>query len=95
MRSPVSLYLRVRSAKGWTYAKAVTASNGRLRPLYALIDGKPEHRPEGVYHIRYSVNGKRVWQPVGDDASLAQVALQKKALELNADVLAARSDRAH
>ena len=40
--SPVSLYLRVRSAEGgWLYARSVTASNGRIRPLHALIDGKP------------------------------------------------------
>src|SRR5271170_7096950 len=83
--SPVSLYLRVRSPEGgWLYARSVTASNGRIRPLYALIDGKPVYRDEGVYHLRYSLNGKRIWQPIGSDASLAQVALQRKTVELQA-----------
>jgi hypothetical protein len=58
--SPVSLYLRVRSPEGgWLYARSVTASNGRIRPLHALIDGKPVYRDEGVYHLRYSLDGKR------------------------------------
>src|SRR5258707_531524 len=83
--SPVSLYLRVRSPEGgWLYARSVTASNGRIRPLHALIDGKPVYRDEGVYHLRYSLDGKRIWQAVGSDASLAQVALQRKTLELQA-----------
>jgi len=83
--SPVSLYLRVRSPEGgWLYARSVTASNGRIRPLHALIDGKPVYRAEGVYYLRYSLDGKRIWRTVGSDASLAQVALQRKALELQA-----------
>jgi|SRR5665213_1403289 len=83
--SPVSLYLRIRSAEGgWFYARSVTASNGRIRPLHALIDGIPIHRAEGVYHLRYRVDGKRIWQPIGSDASLAQIALQRKTLELQA-----------
>jgi integrase/recombinase XerD len=83
--SPVSLYLRVRSPEGgWLYARSVTASNGRIRPLHALINGKPVYRDEGVYHLRYSLDGKRIWQPIGSDASLAQVALQRKTVELQA-----------
>jgi hypothetical protein len=45
---------------------------------------KPVYRAEGVYHLRYSLDGKRIWQPVGSDASLAQVALQRKTVELQA-----------
>jgi len=86
--SPVSLYLRVRSSEGcWLYARSVTAPNGRLRPLHALINGKPVYCAEGVYHLRYRLDGKRIWLPVGNDASLAQVALQRKALELQASSL--------
>jgi hypothetical protein len=83
--SPVSLYLRVRSPEGgWLYARSVTAPNGRIRPLHALIDGKPVFRDEGVYYLRYNLAGKRIWQPIGSDASLAQVALQRKTVELQA-----------
>jgi hypothetical protein len=76
MKSLVSLYLRIRSADGgWTYARSVTASNGRLRPLFALLNGKPTYCPEGIYNLRYTIDGKRIWQPVGSDASRAQVEL--------------------
>jgi integrase len=60
----------------------VTTPNGRIRPEYALVGGKAVRCPEGVYHLRYTVSEKRVWEPVGKDASLAQVALMRKALEI-------------
>jgi hypothetical protein len=66
-----SLYLRIRSADGgWVYARSVTASNGRLRPLHALVDGKSIHCAEGTDYLRFSLNGKRIGQPVGTDASM-------------------------
>ena len=81
----MSLYLRIRTAAdGRTYARSVTNTNGRLRPFYAHVRGKLVHRPEGVYQLRYTVNGKRIWQPVGSDASLAQVAWERKSCELRA-----------
>jgi integrase/recombinase XerD len=83
-----SLYLRIRSADGgWLYAQSVTPSNGRLQPLHALVDGKYVYCAEGAYYLRYSLNGKRIWQPVGTEASQAQVALQRKALEFKAEAL--------
>jgi len=88
LKTPVSLYLRVRSANGgWTYARAVIAKNRQIRPLFAVVGGQPTHCPEGVYHLRYRLGGKRIWEPVGSSASLAQVALQRKALEFQADAL--------
>jgi hypothetical protein len=67
-----SLYLRIRSADaGWVYARSVTTSNGRLRPLHALVNGKSVHCAEGTCYLRFSLNGKRIWQPVGTDASQA------------------------
>jgi hypothetical protein len=32
--------------------------NRRLKPLYALVDKKPEHFPSGVYYLRYTAEGK-------------------------------------
>jgi hypothetical protein len=34
---------------------------GKLKPLYAVVNGKPEHHPEGVYNLRYVKASKRVW----------------------------------
>ncbi len=38
----------------------VYSSNGKLKPLYAVVDGKPAHQPEGIYNLRYLKAGKRV-----------------------------------
>jgi integrase/recombinase XerD len=74
-----TLYLRVVVAGGkHRYAKAVYNSKGEIRSQYALVDNKPEHHPGGVYQLRYVIAGKRVWEPVGTDPSLASVAPQEK-----------------
>ena len=35
-----------------------------------------------TYYLCYQINGKRVWDPAGDESSFALVALQRKALAL-------------
>ena len=84
----VSLYIRIRSGNGsWIYASPAQTSKGHLRPLQAMIAGQPTYCADGVYHLRYRIGGRRVWQAVGNDASLATIAVQKKNLELQASVL--------
>jgi integrase/recombinase XerD len=79
----VALYLRIRTSNGsWSFAKAAFTKQNLPRRLYAVVDGTHEHHPEGVYHLRFQSNGKRTWQPIGKDASLALVALQNKATEI-------------
>jgi hypothetical protein len=64
----VPLKIRVKLPNGSrAYVDPVFSSNNKLKPLYALVDGKPRHHPEGVYHLRYMKRGKRVWEPVGND----------------------------
>jgi hypothetical protein len=71
----VRLKIRVRLFNGSrAYVDPVYSSNGKLKPLYALVDGKPEHHPEGVYNLRYLKAGKRVWDAVGADPQLALTA---------------------
>jgi len=80
VKSPVKLYLRVRLPDGtYPYLKAVFASNGRIRPHYAIHEGKPVHFPDSSYHLRYQVGGKRIWEPVGSEPSLAIVAFDRRA----------------
>ena len=80
-----TLYLRVVLPDGrHHYAKAVYNANGHLKADYALIGGRPERHPEGVYHLRYPLGGKRIWEGVGTDASVAAVALQNKNFDLRA-----------
>ena len=71
----VRLKIRVRLCNGnRAYLDPVFSSNGKLRPLYAVVLGKPEHHPEGIYNLRYVKAGKRVWDAVGTDAQLALTA---------------------
>ena len=82
MKSPVQLYLRVRLPDGtYPYLKAAYASNGRIRPLQAIKDGKVVSFPGSTYYLRYRIDGKRVWEPVGDDPSLADTKLRRKNLK--------------
>jgi integrase/recombinase XerD len=82
VKSPVKLYLRVRLPDGtYPYLKAVFASNGRIRPHYAIHDAKPIHFPGSSYHLRYQAGGKRIWEPVGTEPSLAIVAFDRRTHE--------------
>jgi hypothetical protein len=81
MQSPVKLYIRVRLPDGsYPYLKAAYASNGRIRPHHAIHNGKAVHFPGSAYYLRYHLDGKRVWEPAGDDPALAVINLQKKDL---------------
>jgi len=52
-RFRVTLVIRVRSVDGrQPYCKPVWLNRSELKPLWAFVAGKPEHRPEGVYHNR-------------------------------------------
>jgi hypothetical protein len=83
MKSPVQLYLRVPLPDGtYPYLKAVYASNGRIRPHRAIKDGKVVSFLCSCDYLRYHIDGKRAWEPVGDDASLADINLRRKNLKL-------------
>ena len=46
--------------------------------------GRAVEFPVAAYHLQYWRDNRRVWQPVGKDASLALVAMRNKALALQA-----------
>jgi integrase len=80
----VTLYLRFENSRGERSFARPVASNGKPltdtgipKPLYAFVNGRAEHHPEGQYFLRYTQNGKRMWENVGADC---WVALDKKAL---------------
>lgn len=79
MSSKVTLLLRISRPDGtWTYTKSVTSANNQLRPLFAFVDGRPEHHPEGAYYIRYSVHGRRRCDRIGPNATEAKTALKRQ-----------------
>ena len=85
----VTLSIRIRLKSGRRqYATPVIASNGKLKPGYALIDGQKEFHPEGVYVLRYrSLEGKQVWESVGADPQLASIAKLRRENVLQAEGL--------
>ncbi len=68
----VGIYLRIRTADGsQPYCKPVWENRKKLKPLWAFVDGKPQERPDGTYHLRFNIEGKRKWKNVGKDARYA------------------------
>jgi hypothetical protein len=72
----VTLKIRIEMAHGKRrYCAPVWEVKGRLKPLFARINGKPEHHPEGVYALRYGDK----WEFVGQQTD--RVLARKLALE--------------
>src|SRR5277367_1834291 len=60
---------------------------GTLRAGYALVAGKPEKHPEGVYYLRFLRNGNRAWEARGPDPEAAIAGLQNKEHDLKSIAL--------
>jgi hypothetical protein len=72
----VTLKIRIKMPDGKRpYCAPVWEVKGRLRPLFARINGKSEHHPEGVYALRYGDK----WEFVGKETD--RVMARKLALE--------------
>jgi hypothetical protein len=72
----VRLYIRIRRSDGrHTFEDLVSNRNRTLRVHYAVVQGRPEHHPEGRFYLRYLHNKKRIWQSVGSNGDVALVAL--------------------
>src|SRR5437870_3438677 len=73
-----TLYIRITIANGKKpYCKPGYLSKGRLKPHYAIVHGKPEHHPEGVYYIRFGTDDGR--QEFESDGNEPYIALDKLA----------------
>jgi integrase/recombinase XerD len=84
MRTPkVRLYVRIRVSDGrYRFVSPVRNRNGSLRAGFALVTGRQELHPEGVYYLRFLRDGKRIWQPVGLDSDAALAAFQNTEQDL-------------
>lgn len=86
----VNLVIRVKMPNGKRrYCKPVLAPNGRIKPLYARVNGIEERHPEGVYIIRYRVNNHLTCETVGADPNAALAKKQQRELYLKALVAGA------
>jgi hypothetical protein len=52
--------------------------NGKIRPQYALVDGVPVHFPGSYYALRHFEGAKTVWTTVGENATDALAARDRK-----------------
>src|SRR5215831_2146654 len=49
-----TLYIHYKRADGtWAYAKPVVKANGRMKPLYVLVDSREKHHPEARYKLSW------------------------------------------
>lgn len=84
MNREVNLTKRIKTKSGLRYCPVVISSNGRVKPDFVLVNGRPERHPEGAYYLEWRQSGKRVRQSVGKDPADASARRLRKQAELNA-----------
>lgn len=67
-----TLMIRYKAADGWKRAQAASGANGRIRPGYALIDGKAVQVTDYQYQVRYIKDRQPKYTPAGKDANKAE-----------------------
>lgn len=75
----VTLVRNCKTPVGWRRYEAAIGGNGRVKPAYALVDGKPTHFPDGRYEIRFYEGSKVRYLSAGTDATQALAACAKHA----------------
>ncbi len=63
----------------WRFCPVVRTGNGRIRPDYVSVNGRPALHREGSYYIEWYVDGKRRRESVGKNPSEAFAAAERKA----------------
>ncbi len=81
-RAKFKLEIRIRNKHGKrVYCAPVYTANGRLKPMFAILDGNAELHREGIYYLRYtSEEGKRVYERIGTDSTEALNTLRRREL---------------
>jgi integrase/recombinase XerD len=78
--SKVNITKRIKLVdRGWYFCKVVIAANGKIKPDWAIVDGKEEHHPEaGRYYLDFLENGRRRRIAAGATAVEAQTAANQQ-----------------
>jgi hypothetical protein len=81
-RGKTKLEIRIKNAGGgYAFHAPVLPNNGKLKTFGAVVNGKQEVHPEGVYYLRYTnEQGKRVYERIGKDPSEALNLLRRRQL---------------
>jgi len=83
----VTLMIRYKDGAGtWKRKPAARGANGRIKPGHALIDGKVVPVKNWTYDLRYTVNRKTSYLPVGNSAAEADA--RREQLEIKSSVKA-------
>jgi len=80
----VNLTKRIQTSRGLRYCPVVLSANGRVKPDFVRVNGKPERHPEGAYYLEWRENGRRVRLSVGKDPQDAAARRLRKESELQA-----------
>jgi hypothetical protein len=80
----VNLTKRIETPEGRRYCPAIIAANGRVKPNWVLVNGKPEKHEYGIYYLEWRENGKRKRLFVGRDSGAAHQRQIRKLAELRA-----------
>ena len=83
----VSVWKYVKVGKRWKYCKPVMGRNHKFKPHWAMVNGKPEHHPEGNFYISYREGKKKIWKKIGPAPSEAVNAAEIEKSILNAKAL--------
>ena len=86
----VSVWKYVKVGNRWKYCKPVDGRNNKIKPHWALVDGKPEHYPEGNFYISRRDGKKKIWKKIGPNPSDAVNAAKIEESILNASALGVR-----
>ncbi len=78
MNRTVSLFLYVKTAKGWRYVKPAIAANGKIKPWVGIVDGKEQRFPLARYYMRVA----NQWIFAGNNSADAVKAAETKEAEL-------------
>lgn len=83
----ITLMIRFKDSDGiWKRRPAARGANGRVKPGHALVDGMVVAVKDWTYDLRYTVERKTVYAPVGDRAAAADAKRQQ--LEIKSAVKA-------
>jgi integrase/recombinase XerD len=80
----VNLTKRIETPEGRRYVPVVIAANGRVKPNWVLVNGRPEKYEAGIYYLDWRENGKRQRLSVGRDSDAAHQRKIRKLAELRA-----------
>jgi integrase/recombinase XerD len=85
----VSIFVRIRQDGKQKYVPPVWLNKKELKQGWAMVQpGKPEHRPEGSYALRYMFQSKQRWEGVGQSACEAITARDTRQWQIrNMDTL--------